>query len=46
MLHLCDGVCLFIGEYFLLYVRCAMLVEAGIVVEDPNAPSKFLFVPK
>ena len=36
MLHLCNGVCIFIGECFLLYVRCATLLETDCVVEDPN----------
>jgi hypothetical protein len=31
-----NGVCLFIGECFLLYVRCTMLLEADRVVEESN----------
>jgi hypothetical protein len=35
--YLWNGVCLFIGECFLLYVRCVTLLEADCVVEDPNS---------
>jgi hypothetical protein len=34
---LLNGVCLFIGVCFLLYVLCVNLLEAGCVVEDPNS---------
>jgi hypothetical protein len=36
MFHLCIGVCLFIGECCLLYVRYATLIEADCVVEGPD----------
>jgi hypothetical protein len=36
MFYLWNGVCLFIGECFLLYVRYATLIEVDCVVEDPN----------
>jgi hypothetical protein len=36
MFHLRDGVGLFIGEYFLLYVCCVTLLEVVCVVEEPN----------
>jgi hypothetical protein len=36
MFYLWNSVCLFIGECFLLYVRCATLIEVDCMVEDPN----------
>jgi hypothetical protein len=37
MLHLCNGVCLFIGVCFLFVcVMCESILEADFMVEDPN----------
>jgi hypothetical protein len=35
--YLCNDVCLFIGACLFLYVRCATLLEADCVVEEPNS---------
>jgi hypothetical protein len=37
MFHcLLNGVCLFIGVCFLFVLRCATIIEADCVVEEPN----------
>jgi hypothetical protein len=35
--YLWNDVCLFIGECFLLYVRCVTLLEVDCMVEKPNS---------